>query len=269
MKNIILLFVKNNIFLGRLRAVTWDAPVRGHEGANGEKEKKFGHMKSSGTLAERAYQQIKLMLLHDELVAGQKLRYQDIAQKLKMSQTPVILALSRLENEGLVSSEANKGYAVPELNLDEARELYELRVLLESFLAAKAAERSDQKDLANLRELLKAHASVRGDVYCRQRLWCDARIHLAIAGISGHKEGARYLRQLFDRIYLRYRPERLSIERLNEAEVQHEELFQALAAHDASQAAEIMRNHVSVGQERMLKGIQQMVEERNKVTLWA
>ena len=225
-------------------------------------------MKDSGTLVERAYQQIKLMLLNDELVAGQKLRYQDIAKKLEMSQTPVILALARLENEGLVSSEANKGYAVPELNLEEARELYELRVLLEGFLVAKAAARIGGQELEELRKLLDVHSSVRGEVYCRERLWCDARIHLAIAQYSGHNNGAAYLRQLFDRIYLRYRPERLSIERLAEAEQEHEELFQALAAHDAEAAVRIMRAHISVGQERMLAGIKQMVEERHKVKLW-
>lgn len=59
-------------------------------------------MKNAQTLVEKAYQQIKLMLLNDELVAGQKLRYQDIAKRLEMSQTPVNLALVRLENEGLV-----------------------------------------------------------------------------------------------------------------------------------------------------------------------
>jgi len=226
-------------------------------------------MKHSETLAERAYRQIKLMLLHDELVAGQKLRYQDIAEKLGMSQTPVILALSRLENEGLVGSEANKGYAVPELDLEEARELYELRVLLEGFLAAKAAKRISQADLAGLRELLDAHRSVQGGVYCRERLWCDARIHLAIAKTSGRKTGAMYLRQLFDRIYLRYRIDGLAPGRIDEAVEQHEELFQALAAHDSARAKKIMVRHVKAGQKHMLQGIQHMVDERNRARLWA
>lgn len=225
-------------------------------------------MKNSQTLVEKACQQIKLMLLNDELVAGQKLRYQDIAKKLDMSQTPVNLALTRLENEGLVRWEANKGYSIPELNLDEARELYELRVLLEGFLAAKAAERITGDDLTELRELLNVHRSVRGEVYCRERLWCDARIHLAIAKYSGHHNGTVYLRQLFDRIYLRYRPERLSIERLTEAEEQHEVLFRALADHDVPAAKDMMRHHIMVGQNRMLLGIQTKVEERSKVKLW-
>lgn len=225
-------------------------------------------MKNSQTLVEIACKQIKLMLLNDELVAGQKLRYQDIAKKLDMSQTPVNLALVRLENEGLVRWEANKGYSVPELDLEEARELYELRVLLEEFLVGKAAERITDSELAELRKLLDVHRSVRGEVYCRERLWCDARIHLAIAQYSGHSNGAAYLHQLFDRIYLRYRPERLSIERLTEAEQQHEKLFKALAAHDVQGARESMRHHITVGQDRMLLGIQDKVEERRNVKLW-
>ncbi len=225
-------------------------------------------MKNAQTLVEKACQQIKLMLLNDELVAGQKLRYQDIAKRLGMSQTPVNLALTRLENEGLVRWEANKGYSIPELNLEEARELYELRVLLEGFLAAKAAKRVTPGDLEGLRQLLAEHRAARSEVYCRERLWCDARIHLAIASYSGHRNGVTCLRQLFDRIYLRYRPERLSIERLAEAEEQHEQLFQALAAHDETRARELMQHHVAVGQERMLMGIQDRVEERSKVKLW-
>jgi DNA-binding GntR family transcriptional regulator len=225
-------------------------------------------LKNAQTLVEKAYQQIKLMLLNDELVAGQKLRYQDIAKRLEMSQTPVNLALVRLENEGLVHWEANKGYSVPELDLEEALELYELRVLLEGFLVEKAAERISDDELSELRLLLDGHRSVRGEVYCRERLWCDARIHLAIARYSGHKNGTVYLRQLFDRIYLRYRPERLSIERLNEAENQHEDLFKALAAHDVQGARQVMTHHVSMGQQRMLKGIRNQVEERSRIKLW-
>lgn len=225
-------------------------------------------MKNSQTLVEKAYQQIKLMLLNDELVAGQKLRYQDIAKRLDMSQTPVNSALVRLENEGLVHWEANKGYSVPELDLDEARELYELRVLLEGFLVSEAAQHVTDDNLSELRLLLDGHRSVRGEVYCRERLWCDARIHMAIARYSGHKNGVSYLRQLFDRIYLRYRPERLSIERLAEAERQHEDLFKALAAHNVQDAKEIMTHHIIVGQNRMLKGIQTQVEERSRIKLW-
>lgn len=225
-------------------------------------------MKHSQTLVEKAYQQIKLMLLNDELVAGQKLRYQDIAKRLDMSQTPVNLALVRLENEGLVHWEANKGYSVPELDLEEARELYELRVLLEGFIVGKAALNITDEGLVELRHLLDEHRLVRGEVYCRERLWCDARIHLAIAKYSGHKNGFSYLHQLFDRIYLRYRPERLSIERLTEAEKQHEDLYRALAAHNAQEAEEIMTHHIKVGQNRMLKGIKTKVEARSKIKLW-
>ena len=60
----------------------------------------------------------------------------------------------------------------------------------------------------------------------------------------------------------------LSIERLSEAEHQHEELFKALAAHDVQQAKQVMTHHISMGQQRMLKGIRTQVEERSRIKLW-
>jgi DNA-binding GntR family transcriptional regulator len=224
-------------------------------------------MKGSEPLAEKAYQQIKRMLLLDEMVAGQKIRYQDLTNKLKVSQTPVILALTRLENEGLVTSEANRGFFVPELDLDEARELYEIRTELEGFLAASAAGRITDEQLAQLRALMDEHRSIRGEVYRRERLWADAKLHLALAAASGHGVGRQFLHQIFDRLYLRYKPERLTPERMQEAEVEHERLFKALQAHDPVASSDLVRKHIERGTYHMLNGLRKEFEMRDSFSM--
>ncbi|RJX32521.1 MAG: GntR family transcriptional regulator [Desulfarculus sp.] len=224
--------------------------------------------KNSVSLVEKAYQQIKRMLFLSELVAGQRLRYQDIAQKLAVSQTPVILALTRLENEGLVRSEANKGFYVPQASLDEARELYEMRALIEVFLVQRTARSISQKQLDKLAALQKEHASIQGASYPRERLWCDARLHLTLAGFSDHQVGEIFLRQLFDRLYLMYRPERLALERMQETEREHQALWEALRAHNPEQAAKILRGHIQRGQKHILEGLQREVKYRNSFEPW-
>lgn len=220
-------------------------------------------MKGSEPLAERAYHQIKRMLLLNELVAGQKIRYQDLTNKLKVSQTPVILALTRLENEGLVKSQANRGFFVPELDLEEARELYEVRAVMESFLIRATAENISDEQLAHLRELMDQHRALRSEVYRRERLWQDAKLHLALAAMSGHRIGEQILRQVFDRLYLRYRPERLSSVRMQEAETEHEALFEALSAHDGARAEKLLRSHIERGTYHMLKGLREDFQLRD------
>lgn len=222
----------------------------------------------SASLSERAYQHIKRMLLVNQLVAGQKIRYRDIAKKLNVSQTPVILALTRLENEGLVRSEANKGFRVPELDLEEARELYEMRAVIEVWLIKETAKKITDEQIEKFEELASKHRSILGEIYSRERLWADARLHLALASFSGHSIGYRMLREMFDRLYLRYRPEHLSPVRMSETEKEHKELLDALKKRDARKAASILEDHINRGQKRMLAGIKHDLEMRETLDPW-
>ena len=217
---------------------------------------------------EVAFQQIKQMFLAGELVPGQKLRYQDLTKKLGVSQTPIIQALTRLENEGLVASEANKGFFVPEIDLDELRELYEIREVMEVFLIRLAVENYTPRDLEEIENLAVEHRSHRGDLYNLERLWLDARFHLALAAYSGHRTGQVFLRQVFQRIYLRYRPERLAQKRMNSSEDEHKGLLAAMRVRDADEAARVMRAHISRGKNYMLSGLKQEAETVGKLIPW-
>lgn len=219
-------------------------------------------MKAASTLSDKAYRQIKNMFLTDQLVSGQKLPYQDLARRLGMSQTPVIMALVRLEYEGLVRSEANKGFFVPAIDLNEARELYEVRILLEVFLIPAVIENLDDQRLAEIRALRDAHRSIRGEVYKRERLLRDAHFHLGLAAVSGNQVVVQILARVFDLIYLRYKPEILSPQRQEEAEVEHQAVFEALQARNEALTARRLREHLVRGKDRILTGLHAEEQQR-------
>jgi DNA-binding GntR family transcriptional regulator len=219
-------------------------------------------VKAASTLSDKAYRQIKNMFLTDQLVSGQKLPYQDLARRLGMSQTPVIMALVRLEYEGLVRSEANRGFFVPAIDLNEARELYEVRILLEVFLVPAVVANLDAAHLAGIRALRDAHRRIRGHVYKRERLLRDAHFHLGLAAVSGNQVVLQILARVFDLLYLRYKPEILSPQRQEEAEVEHQAVFEALRARDPDLAARRLREHLVRGKDRILSGLH--AEERQR-----
>ena len=68
--------------------------------------------KSRTSLTENAYQAIKNAITTERYSTGQKLTYGDLEKSLKMSKTPIVLAMSRLVNEGLVRHVKNRGYYV-------------------------------------------------------------------------------------------------------------------------------------------------------------
>jgi len=83
-----------------------------------------------GQAIEEIYKKIKEMMYSNELAPGQKLIYQQLAQKLNVSITPVIQALNRLKDSNLVECIPNKGYLVREITEKEVIELYEVRAAL-------------------------------------------------------------------------------------------------------------------------------------------
>src|SRR3990172_2747308 len=88
-------------------------------------------------LSARVYNQIKSLILSNEVMPGQKLHHQHLSERLGVSRTPVREALTRLVQEGYVSFLPNRGFTCKEIRLQEAEELYELREAMEAFAVEK------------------------------------------------------------------------------------------------------------------------------------
>ena len=76
-----------------------------------------------------AYQKIKEMIFHMEFTAGTRIPESIFSSKLNISRTPIRDALRRLEAEGLVVIELNRGATVREFSDHEVREIGEVRMM--------------------------------------------------------------------------------------------------------------------------------------------
>jgi DNA-binding GntR family transcriptional regulator len=93
------------------------------------------------------------MIQSGELGMGQRLKQLHLARRLNASQTPVREAMRTLEQEGWLVSEFGRGARVRELTPQAIDELYEMREVLEGFMARKAAATLDAEQIATLRKL--------------------------------------------------------------------------------------------------------------------
>jgi GntR family transcriptional regulator of vanillate catabolism len=91
--------------------------------------------------AVRAQLRLREMILAGELPAGARIAELTLVDKLGVSRTPIRTALMKLEQEGLLESLANGGYAVPTFTERDASDAIELRGTLEGLAARMAAER--------------------------------------------------------------------------------------------------------------------------------
>lgn len=112
----------------------------------------------SKTLRELALEKVRDAIFSGHFRPGDRLVERDLCMQLGVSRTIVREVLRHLESEGLVSNPANKGPIVARLDLDEARQIYEIRGALEGMAARLCAERRDSAIVA---ELEKALAGIR------------------------------------------------------------------------------------------------------------
>ncbi|EKE68682.1 GntR family transcriptional regulator [Gallaecimonas xiamenensis] len=86
-------------------------------------------------------------ILSGELKAGEPLRQNLLAESLNVSRIPVREAMMQLEAEGLIDFEAHKGARVTPLSVEQAEELFDIRLLLEPDLLARSIPHLTALDL--------------------------------------------------------------------------------------------------------------------------
>ncbi|MGZ5118193.1 MAG: GntR family transcriptional regulator [Burkholderiales bacterium] len=95
-------------------------------------------------------------IISGTLAPGARITERELTEMLGVSRTVIREALRQLETEGLVANVPNKGPVVRELSLEEAKDLYSIRAVLEGFAARLFAENASEVDFNTLEEALEA-----------------------------------------------------------------------------------------------------------------
>jgi len=98
------------------------------------------------TLSERVFEVVREQIVSGQLPHDLPIRQDALAAELGVSKIPLREALARLEQEGLLTSHANRGYFVQPMSSAQAEEIFELRLSIEPVAAARAARYATETD---------------------------------------------------------------------------------------------------------------------------
>ena len=162
--------------------------------------------RAKGNVAADAavYDAIRRAMHRGRLAPGTKLEEPTLARVLKVSRERVRKALHRLVHEGWLTAVANRGTLVPSLSVDEMREIYDVRAMLEAAIVRRLSAEHDAVTVKRL----KAHiaeeraATRRND---RGRLFAlSGEFHVLLAELCGNRELTRLLRALLTRATMHF-----------------------------------------------------------------
>jgi DNA-binding GntR family transcriptional regulator len=217
---------------------------------------------TSPDLTHKAYLGIRQMMFHNEIVAGQKIPFKDLAEQMDMSVTPVIQALKYLEFQGLVRREPNKGYFIEALKLEEVEELYKFRKMLELVLIEETIAVLDQAGIVELQAAHDAYlASLSGNL-THQKLITDMGFHLTIARLAKQPIRLNALKTVFDVLHLKYKASLGYVTREQSNQADHGLILDAIIARDVTLAKTLMSNHIENSEKHAYLNLQQMINEK-------
>lgn len=196
------------------------------------------------TRAAEAYSKIRRAILDLDFLPGTPLSEAQLAEAYKISRTPVREALKLLEREGLVRVFPARGTFVAELAYSDVVEIYEVRLLLESFAATVATSRLTKEELTSLfGSMVEAERALeRGEI--EEACLLDIQLHRSIVMATGNQRIRRILSQMDDQVHRIRMIALRDPERIRQTLVEHKRIIAALMERDSERAGVEMRDHL-------------------------
>jgi DNA-binding GntR family transcriptional regulator len=195
-------------------------------------------------LDQKAYQILKTMIMDRQLLPGEKIPQEKLAEDLGISRTPLINALKFLEKEKLVQSIPRRGFFMRTFTQKEMISIFELREVLEGLAARKAAQKITDNQIVQLGKFFKQFAGEKDIDDIRAYAREDRRFHKFLLDI-GAKEFLKSILETYNVISYSYQvvsPEGL-VRHPRETIREHRAMIDAIAGRDAEAAENLMRRH--------------------------
>jgi DNA-binding GntR family transcriptional regulator len=188
-------------------------------------------------------QRITAAIVERRLMPGTKLAEQQIADIFEVSRTLVRQALNQLSRDHLVTLEAARGAFVSQPSVQEARQVFAVRRMLEAAMVKQLCALITHDQVAELRQHLRAELDAvrRTDVSGRTRLLAD--FHVVLARMVGNDVLVELLADLLSRcslIALMYQ----SSHSAEHSQDEHVQLVDAIEQRDSRSAVRLMETHL-------------------------
>jgi DNA-binding GntR family transcriptional regulator len=190
------------------------------------------------------YREIKRRITELVYKPGDKISEARLAEELGCGRSPVRTAFSRLQSEGWTEISPSSGTFVRGLSPAEITEILEARILLESYLAGRAAKMMSESELVRLRNVFSAFGERVSAERVDEYLELDLQFHLAVYKAASNKVLSDVLLNLIDKVRWIRRASAGYPTRISEAFSEIHAVLDALEARDAEAASAAMRIHI-------------------------
>lgn len=216
------------------------------------------------TRAQFVADDLRQRILGGEFQGGTQLRQDALARDYEVSRIPVREALLTLESEGLVEFHAHRGAFTTELSVSKIRELFELRVLLETHVLRRAIANLTEADLDEAESILiKYDEALNSGGEIGNWSEYNFAFHKALYAPAKLPETMALISQLNTKSDRYIRMQLLYTQEIEKAEKEHHGLLDFARQGNADQACALLETHI----QEACEGIVAVLENRAKTMM--
>ncbi|RKF18911.1 GntR family transcriptional regulator [Altericroceibacterium spongiae] len=196
------------------------------------------------TLSEQVLEVVRDRIITGQFPTGKVIRQDALATELGVSKIPLREALARLEQEGLLKSQANRGYFVQPMSIETAEEIFELRLSIEPGAAGHAALVAGDKERKAAIAAFEALDEAMADKTGSNVAVCNRAFHTALVTAADRE----ITKQLIERLAIQ--AERYVVAHLQpsgrggRADEEHRQMLDAWLARDDAKTSELLASHI-------------------------
>ena len=193
------------------------------------------------------YETLKKRIINHSLQPGDPLNEGVLSKELKISKTPIREAFQQLEKEGFIESVPGRGAFVSRISIQDIRELFEIREILECEVIKRVASKGDlNKSEAEAIGKKFESSDSNGNKTPQELFQSGDQIHTFIFEAFGNKRLLEFYKRLQDHIERMrlYFFNQVNPERSEKSFKEHLEIIEALVAQDPERAERAMREHL-------------------------
>lgn len=189
-------------------------------------------------------------IIDQRLPPGTKLSEAALCEAFSVGRMRIRQSLLLLASREVVELQPNRGAFVASPSAEQAREVFEARLMIEPNVARLAAERATEADLINLERHLKLEHEAHHGSKRRDAIRLSGQFHVLLAEIANNTVTLRMVKELVTRTSLIigiFGSPGVS----NCRDEDHDEIFAAFRARDTKSAARLMSEHLCRIQEHL------------------
>lgn len=203
-------------------------------------------------LAEQVREAIVSEIAAGSLKPGERIIQEQIAQELGVSRQPVQQALLLLKNQGVLRDAVGRGLIVAPLDLDQVRNMYDIRAVMEDLAFRKAAEKNPERAKRFGPALIQSGRKGVKSASVGAMIAADIKFHDFIYALSENPLIAPTIEAQWTNIQRVMGEVLMRDETPHDIWDQHEALLDTVIAGDGVKAGTMARQHITQAADLMI-----------------